>query len=116
MISPSEACLYVQQELPDVSAGLTGRSDIYKTLYAFREYACRNASEHDYSRLQRCFTLATALYEKGESAVKGAIENIFVYSFSRLFALVAEDKRKVKALIPTTLLTLYMNQVLHRGY
>ena len=116
MISPTEACRYVQQQLPDISTELPADGNMYVTLQAFREYACKNALEHNYNNLQQCFSLAAALYEKGSNTVKSAVENVFVYSFSRLFALAAEDRQKVKNLIPATLLALYMNQVMHRGY
>lgn len=116
MISTTEACKYVQSELPQIAAELPNKENIYQTLQAFREYTCRSAFEHNYNKLQQCFSLAASLYEKGGQGVKSAVENVFVYSFSRLFTLAAEDKQKVKALIPASLLALYMNQVLHRGY
>ena len=116
MISSEEACQYVQQSIPEISDALPVEGGIYSTLNVVREYACRQAKEHDYSRLRQCFSLAAALYEKGSGSVKCAVENVFVYSISRIFTLAPEDKARIKALIPQSLRSLYMAQVLHHGY
>lgn len=116
MISPEEACQYVQQHIPEISRSLESEAGIYHTLNAVREYACEKAREHNYSRLQDCFALAAALYEKGSAAVRCAVENVFVYSLSRIFTLAPEDKKRIKSLMPASLQSLYMAQVLHHGY
>ncbi len=116
MISSEEACQYVQQTLPEISDILPAEGGIYGTLNAVREFACQGAKEHNYGRLQQCFALAASLYEKGSGSVKCAVENVFVYSISRIFSLAPEDKARIKALIPQSLRSLYMQQVLHHGY
>jgi hypothetical protein len=116
MISPEEACLYVQQEIPEISDALPPNSGIYNTMNIVREYACQKAIEHNYGRLRKCFSLAAALYERGSTAVKCAVENVFVYSMSRIFSLAAGDRRRVKALMPHSLQNLYTAQVHHHGY
>jgi hypothetical protein len=116
MISPSEACEYVQQEIPEVSKALTSECDIYTALAAVQEYAIENAKAQNYTRLQQCFHVAAALYDKGGYVVKTAVENILVYSISRLCSQTPEVKRKIKALIPETLQNIYTAQVLHHGY
>jgi hypothetical protein len=116
MISSEEACHYVQQEIPEISQSLPAEGGIYDTLNAVREYACEKAREHNYSRLRQCFNLAAALYEKGGGAVKCAVENVFVYSISRIFSLAPEDRRRIKSLMPQSLQALYTAQVHHHGY
>ncbi len=116
MISSEEACQYVQQTLPEISDSLPPEGGIYGTLNAVREYACQKVKEHNYSRLQQCFTLAASLYESGSGSVKCAVENVFVYSISRIFSLAKEDKAHIKAMMPQSLRNLYMAQVLHHGY
>src|SRR4051812_35119525 len=86
MISTEEACQYVQQQIPEISETLPPEGGIYSTLNAVREYACEKAKEHNYGRLQQCFSLAASLYEKGSGSVKCAVENVFVYSLSRIFS------------------------------
>ena len=116
MITSDEASEFAQAALPDIASRFSPGRDIYNTLQIIREYACEQAKEHNYSLLQKCFKLAEALYEKGSGAVRGAVENVFVYSLSRILSLVPEDKQKIKSLMPASLQTLYMNQVFHRGY
>ena|ERR1043165_8638780 len=116
MISPTEACRVVQEEIPEISDSLPPEGGIYDTLGVFREYAFDKAREHNYNGLRKCFTLAASLYEKGSGSVKCAVENVFVYSISRIFSLASEDRQRIKALMPQTLQSLYMAQVLHHGY
>src|ERR1043165_651323 len=106
MISTEEACQYVQQEIPELSDSIPPENGIYHALNVVREYACENAREHNYNRLQKCFNLTTALYEKGSSAVKCAVENVFVYSISHIFSIAPEDRQRIKALMPRKLQSL----------
>ncbi len=116
MISSEEACQYVQQTLPEVAETLPPEGGIYGTLNAVREYACEKAKEHNYKSLQQCFALAALLYEKGSGSVRCAVENVFVYSISRIFSLAPEDRARIKAMLPQSLQSLYSSQVLHHGY
>jgi hypothetical protein len=116
MISPSEACQYVQQEIPEVGKTLTSECDIYTALSAVQEYAIENAKEQNYTRLQQCFNIVESLYDKGTGVVKSAVENVFIYSISRLCCQAPEVKRRIKALIPESLHEVYTAQVLHHGY
>jgi hypothetical protein len=116
MISSEEACHYIQQEIPEISQSLSSDSGIYHTLNAVREYACDQAREHNYPLLRKCFALAANLYEKGSVSVQCAVENVFVYSISRIFSIAPEDRRQIKDLMPHSLQSLYSAQVLHHGY
>lgn len=106
----------MQQEIPEISDSLPPEGDIYNTLNVVREYACEKALEHNYGRLRTCFTLAASLYEKGCGPVKCAVENVFVYSMSRILSLAPEDRQRIKALMPHSLHLLYTAQVHHHGY
>jgi len=116
MISSEEACHYVQQEIPEISQSLPTDGSIYNTLNAVREYACEQAKQHNYSLLRKCFNLAADLYDKGSNTVRCAVENVFVYSISRIFSLAPEDRQRIKELMPQSLQSLYADQVLHHGY
>jgi hypothetical protein len=116
MISSAEACRLVQQQLPEISRESPPESDIYAALSLMREYACRKVQEHDFPRLQQCLSTAGALYEKGSQPVRSAVENIVVYSLSRLFIIAPEAKQQIKAALPRSLQDLYINQVLDHGY
>jgi hypothetical protein len=116
MITPTEACQYMQQEIPEVGKGLTSECDIYTALSAVQEYALENAKQQNYTRLKQCFNLAASLYERGGCVVKTAVENVFIYSLSRLQCQCPEVKSKIKALLPQSLHNIYTAQVLHHGY
>jgi hypothetical protein len=116
MISSDQAAQYAQAALPDIASRFDPETDVYNTLTVIREYACQQAKDHNYGVLQKCFNLAETLYEKGSATVRCAVENVFVFSLSRILSLVPEDKQTIKSIMPASLQSLYMNQVFHRGY
>ena len=116
MLTPSEACQYLQEEIPEVAKTLSPESDIYTALSAVQEYAIETAKDQNYPGLKQCFTLVESLYEKGSGVVKCAVENIFIYSISRLCCQNPEVRRSIKSLIPESLHSVYTAQVLDHGY
>jgi len=62
---------------------------------------------------QKCFTLAAKLYKKGNVAVKNAIENVYVYSFSHAFFHDEQKRKEVMEIIPLPLYELYKKQVIN---
>ena len=116
MISTEEVCLFVQQEIPEISPSLPPEGGLYPTLNVVREYACDKARERNYPLLRKCFSLAATLYEKGNNGVRCAVENVFVYAMSRILSMAPEDRQEIKRLMPRSLQALYTAQVHHHGY
>jgi hypothetical protein len=89
--------------------------NIYQELQQFTEYTKTAIDDHDYTLAKRCFRLAGKLYEQGDTIVKNAIENIFVFSFSAFFTSHSADKVILKSFVPSTLYALYIKQVTNGG-
>lgn len=115
MITPAETCNYVAEHLPGAVENDRRDGTMYRTLEALRDYACERAAARDFQRLGDCLRTTEELHREGAESLRNAVENVVVYSFSRMLNL-AGDPRKVRAMMPDTLLHLYTNQCLHRGY
>ena len=116
MLVPSETSQYLREQLPEISKSLPATVTMFGVLHALSEFSCKSALAHDYDKLSKCFGAAESLYEQGNGGVKSAVENVYVYSFSRLLTIAATDKKNIQSLMPPVLRAIYMSQVMHRGY
>lgn len=115
MITPAEASRYVAEHLPGALGQSQRDGNMYRSLEALRNYACERAAARDFQRLGECLKTTEALHRDGADSLRNAVENVVVYSFSRILNL-AGDPRKVRAIMPERLLSLYNSQCLHGGY
>lgn len=88
---------------------------IYKKMGVLSRYVAEKACGNEMAAVKRAFYLVDELYQQGNNAVKGAIENVFVFSLSNTLCRLGSGRKRVLGLIPITLFTLYMKQVLHKG-
>ncbi len=116
MIAPADVAPYIRQQIPELSGDLPEASNVYSTMKLVRDHACQLARAGNIAGLKQCFSLAESLYERGSGAVKCAVENVFVFSLSRLFMAAPESREQVKAILPGSLRSLYMAQVMDHGY
>ena len=117
MINQFEIPMYLEDALPEISGDLKlcKKDNPYKLMNTFIDFTSTNIKEHNYQVVKRCFQIADKLYDKGNIIVKNAIENVFIYSFSRLLSGGKKEMNLVLGLIPGTLYSLYMHQVLKPG-
>ena len=110
MIDQFEAPLYIAGHMPQLKMQT---KDIYKSMQTLVDYTKRMALEHNFSEVKKCMTLVDKIYDKGNTLVKNAVENIFVFAFSsmRLLCNIVEW-RMIQSFMPTELYTLYIQQVL----
>jgi hypothetical protein len=117
MINQVEIPLYLEKAIPEISAELKSQNkeDVHEQIQALTSFTDKNIRAHNYDEVARCLRTAELLYSKGNAAVKNAVENVFVYSFTRLFSNNPAEKQRLIGIIPMTLYSLYMAQVYHRG-
>jgi hypothetical protein len=89
--------------------------NIYKDMQHFTDYTVETIDQHNYTLAKKCFRLAEKLYLQGDTTVKNAVENIFVFSFSSIISSVNSEKLILKSFIPTILYTLYTKQINQGG-
>jgi hypothetical protein len=116
MIDQQELPELIEQEIPELSTELCDKekcNNAYRTLHILRDYTRKQVNSGDMSAVKRCFRLADKIYTKGNEAVKNAVENVYVYSFSH-FLFHDDDRRKLfMRIVPLSLYTLYVKQMLH---
>jgi hypothetical protein len=119
MINQYEVPAYLVDELPGIEKELKVFSptlNIFKTVQCLANYTKSKIIQHDLGTVKKYFAIAEEVYVKGNELVKGAIENVFVFSFSSLLNMGSrEEKKELQAIIPVCLHTIYVQQVLRSG-
>ncbi len=91
---------------------LSVTGNINKAVGIFTAYTRSLFSRHDHCRTKSAMALADKIHRHGNSAVKNAIENIFIASFTQMYLLCKPKAwQTVRADIPNTLYNVYMHQV-----
>lgn len=117
MINQTEIPMYLENALPDISKdfGDNKKNNPYVAINALITFTCKNIKSHNFQVVKKCFQVAEKLYIKGNTIVKNAIQNVFVYSFTMMFQSFPAEKQKLMAILPLTLYTLYISQVHYMG-
>lgn len=115
MITPAETSSYVAAHLPGAIGQSQRDGSMYRSLEALRDYACERAAAHDFQRLGDCLRTTEELHRDGAASLRMAVENVIIYSISRMLNL-AGNARRVRELMPDSLLRLYNQQCMHGGY
>lgn len=115
MINQLEIPMFLEDALPELSGtlNLDKNKNAYSSIGVLTKFTQEKVSAHDYNAVKRCFSLADTLYEKGNNAVKAAVENVFVFSFTNIFQ--GDSSCVLRSIVPMTLYSLYISQVYHRG-
>ena len=119
MINQYEVPAYLVDGLPEIEKELKAFSptiNIFKSIQCLANYTKVKVLQHDLKAVKKCFAIADEIYVKGNTLVKDAIENVFVYSFSGLMNLCnSDEKKQLQSIIPMDLYTTYVQQVLKPG-
>ncbi len=117
MIQESEIELLLKNKLPKISNELAvqKKESAYEIMKLLVAFICKNIETHNFILVHKAFKLAETLHKKGNKVVKNAVQNILVYSFTRIFILYPAEKKSIIAAMPITLYTLYLAQVEHCG-
>ena len=88
----------------------------YQAIQALTDYTRRMAFEHNFKKVKNCLTLVQKIYREGNTLVKNAVENIFIFSFSSLLANCNRvEWRIVQSYMSSDLYALYTRQVSRPG-
>lgn len=113
MIHEFEVPAYISDTLPQLKREFSTGCHVYDSIQVLTDYTKRMALQRNLKEVRACMSLTEKIYEKGDAIVKNAVENIFIFSFSsmRLLCNIVEW-RMVQSIMPSSLYTLYMHQVL----
>jgi hypothetical protein len=118
MINQTAATDYLLHDMPELSQELGNRNEpttIYKTLQAFIRLTCKKVQEHNFKAARQCFNLADKLHQQGNVIVRCAVENVFVFSMDAIFRQASNEKIEIRGLVPGSLYSVYMRQVMYGG-
>lgn len=117
MINQLEIPMYIEEALPEMPHELLINkcNTAYDLLDSLTSFTCKNIDDHNYKTVKRAFQIADKLYVKGNGVVKNAVENVFVYSFTRMFNTHPKKRKELLSILPITLYSVYISQVCHNG-
>ena len=117
MINQLEIPMYLEDAIPEISVSLTlnKKDNAYDAMNTLCVFTCKNIDQRNYRVVKRCFKVADKLYSKGNTIVKNAVQNVFVYSFTKMFQSYPAEKKELMAILPISLYSLYITQLYHSG-
>lgn len=118
MFSQANLCNEIERVIPTLHKPLHTpecEKSIYRQVDVLSHYVADTVCENEVKSTKQALKLIDRLYAEGNSAIKGAIENVFVFSLSGTLARLGNNRERLLRLIPMTLFTIYINQVLHKG-
>ena len=106
MINQYEVTACIVDEIPEIREEIIEASpklNVFNSIQCLTNYTKSQIQKHDFRKVKKCFSLAEKIYDKGNTLVKIAIENVFVFSFSSLmFSCSREERNKLLAIMPIT--------------
>lgn len=119
MINQYEVPAYLVDKLPEIKEELESilpSLNIIKSIQCLVKFTRKKVIQHDLRVVKKCFSIAENFHSNGNRIVKDTIENVFIYSFSSVLNLCSnEEKRKIQGLMPLSLYTAYVQQIIKSG-
>ena len=109
----------MEDELPAIKEELKENcilGNVNAAMQVLVKYTRKMIRLHDLTAVTKCMRLADKIYDKGNTMVKNAVENVFVYSFSGLRTCCDQlEWKRVQSKMPMTLYSLYVKQIYRSG-
>ena len=115
MITQLELPEYIEHEMPELG-GICKKEqalNAYDIVRHMLKYTKSQVIKHNLNAAKKCMALAEQLYHKGNNAIKNAIENVYVYSFSHAFFHDENERKQIIDIVPPFLYRLYQQQVIN---
>jgi hypothetical protein len=115
MIDQQELPGFVEQQVPELTEKLKNGSyrnayDIVRQLF---NYTASQIVKHNIAAAKKCLSVAEQLYQAGNTTIRNAIENVYVYSFSSEFFYDEARRHDLMAIVPGSLYEIYKRQVIN---
>ena len=110
-ITENDVLFLLSSELPQIEIEVPNQASIYNVISCFADITKHMAKVGDLKEVKHCFNIAEKLWLAGNSTVKNAIENGYLYSLSSVLDL----NTKIKDLLCAPLRKEYNRQVLGHG-
>lgn len=112
MINEKELPGFISENMPELSHLCDGeKNNVYGIVRQLFNHTLSLVIQQNLDAAKRCMDIAEQLYNTGNHAVKNAIENIYVYCFTRGFFAGSKDSKEIQKIIPLSLYELYNRQL-----
>jgi hypothetical protein len=115
MLQQQDVPAFIAARMPEVKRDLSAGRNLptaYSAIQVLTDHTKRLAFQHDFAGLRNCMILVHQIYQTGNSAVRNAVENIFVFAFSSILPRCNHmEWRLVQSCMPPELYTVYVRQV-----
>lgn len=118
LINETEVVDLLGNEFPTINNDLektANPTNIYKAMQCFSDFTKQLIKKENFKEVKHCFNVAEKMLENGNSTVKNAIENCYLYSISTVLDLASPVSQKVKSLLTDSLKKEYNRQVCSSG-
>lgn len=115
MIDQQELPSFVGKNIPELSVVCKKEKEgeVYNIIRHLFTYTAAQMAKHNLTAAKRCMSLAVELYYKGNTAIKNAIENVYIFSFSHAFFYDENKRKEIMKIVPVSLYELYKKQVIN---
>ena len=117
MINELEVPAYLHDAFPEIDEKIKMKEKIsvYSLMQTLVDFTSQQIQKGNLNAATKCFKLADKLYTRGNSAVKNAVDNVFVYSLSNLLGTYPRKRTQLLSVLPIGIYTLYIQQLKHSG-
>ncbi|MFL9483636.1 hypothetical protein ACI6Q2_12720 [Chitinophagaceae bacterium LWZ2-11] len=118
MLNEYEAEFFIESKLPETKESADQEKpgiNINKAIRRLAQLMKKKFEADDTMSVKKCLHVAETLYNKGNNTVKVSIETIFIYSLSSIMPDERNARKQLQAIIPITLFSCYVKQIMHSG-
>lgn len=114
-----EMAAELADEIPEIRKDVIHLSvlgNAYLSMKVLATHTHKLITAHEFRQVEKCMRVAERIYEKGNTLVRNAVENVYVFSFSTLQVSCSRTEwRLVKAKMPLSLFSMYIRQIMKPG-
>lgn len=117
-VKENEVVDILGDEFPSINNDLerlSNPSNVYSAIQYFADFTKLHITIGNFKEVKHCFDIAEKLLKNGNSTVKNAIENGYLFSISRIIDMTNPISKKVKEILPELLKKEYNRQVCSSG-
>jgi hypothetical protein len=113
-----EVSAIIGDEIPAIKDEITSKTigNANAVMLILSRYTKKMINLHDLPAIVKCMNVVDKIYNKGNTIVKNAVENVFIYSFSSIRTCCNKAEWSlIQAKMPMTLYSIYVRQIYKSG-
>jgi aminoglycoside phosphotransferase (APT) family kinase protein len=114
MINEHQVSEYVQREMPELNEKLASEqksNNVYRVMQTLLDQTRDHVCSQNLDAANKCFALVERIYNKGNSIVKNAVENVYVFALENVIYQHCRDRARLIKIIPAAFHSLFVRQI-----